>query len=459
MMMSLGGAAVVGGQGPARWSEGTQEPRASRARGRTQGDPLPGQPAPGWPGPSAQGPLLEMVQGGRLGAVVTQVGYRARGRPQRTAGAGGRGAGGQMPLLPLAGSHHGWGWSVPAAAVLTVCPCHPVALTPLHISSHKPTVFLGRRLPLRHSIPRSPGPATWPGLLPPWTLGLLDGPSHGLGHPDYLKVQSLMPPAASEKGAGTPCTSVCPVGDSPQAPGVWTDCRGQAAPALGGQMRSAGDPREQELRVGSMASRRVQPPVGPLEAPAEQHPAGYVWAWLTPCLFSVVESPRDAEEGVGRRRLSLPRPEVRPGHVQHLPRGRAVLVPSAQERAAWPRPASQDCSRAGRGCAQGSAGQQGSSPQAVPALLASYSLLARSLLTCSSACTCAGGGGGGAVDTQGGLSGLGSIQPPSLGTFTGVPPACSCVTAASVPGPWCLPLVLVVGRKPCGHLHGRTSDL
>lgn len=40
------------------------------------------------------------------------------------------------------------------------------------------------------------------------------------------------------------------------------------------------------------------------------------------------EGARDAEEGLGHRGLPVPRPEVRPLHVQHLPRRRAVLTPA-----------------------------------------------------------------------------------------------------------------------------------
>uniref|UniRef100_A0A8B9EQC5 NudC N-terminal domain-containing protein n=1 Tax=Anser cygnoides TaxID=8845 RepID=A0A8B9EQC5_ANSCY len=45
------------------------------------------------------------------------------------------------------------------------------------------------------------------------------------------------------------------------------------------------------------------------------------------------EGARDAEEGLGHRGLPLPRPEVRPLHVQHLPRRRAVLTPAKSGRA------------------------------------------------------------------------------------------------------------------------------
>lgn len=46
------------------------------------------------------------------------------------------------------------------------------------------------------------------------------------------------------------------------------------------------------------------------------------------------EGARDAEEGLGHRGLPLPRPEVRPLHVQHLPRRRAVLTPAKSGREA-----------------------------------------------------------------------------------------------------------------------------
>lgn len=46
------------------------------------------------------------------------------------------------------------------------------------------------------------------------------------------------------------------------------------------------------------------------------------------------EGARDAEEGLGHRGLPVPRPEVRPLHVQHLPRRRAVLTPAKSGREA-----------------------------------------------------------------------------------------------------------------------------
>ncbi|KAG8141415.1 putative NudC domain-containing protein, partial [Naja naja] len=50
-----------------------------------------------------------------------------------------------------------------------------------------------------------------------------------------------------------------------------------------------------------------------------------------PNIWKVPESPRDAEEGLGCRRLSIPRAEVRPFHVQHLSGEYAFLMVAASE--------------------------------------------------------------------------------------------------------------------------------